>query len=96
MAGDNPLKGRPVCLAARMRTIRRFSKPGGHWAEIREREVTQFKAFEFLVFVDGSLIEGPLFHGVRAKEYPDALTDRINQFIGGGWTEEATKPDEMH
>jgi len=42
-------------------------KPGDHWAEIREREVTTFRAIEYLVFVDGSLLESQLFyHGREA------------------------------
>jgi hypothetical protein len=30
-----------------MRVLHRFMKAGGHWAEIRERSVTQFRAIEF-------------------------------------------------
>lgn len=96
MAEFNPFKGRTTTVAARMRTVRRFSKAGGHWAEIREREVTKLKAFEFLVFVDGSLLESQLFHGARAHDYPKELTARINQFLESGWIEEASNPDVAH
>lgn len=47
-----------------MRVLRRFTKPG-HWAEIRERQVTMFNAIEFIVFVDDSLLESQMFHGGR-------------------------------
>ena len=70
-----------------MRVLHRFTKPGGHWAEIRERKVTTFRAIEYIVFVDGSLLESELFHGGREAEYPAALEARIQQFIDGGWTE---------
>ena len=36
-----------------MRVLHRFTKPGGHWADIRLRNVNQFDALEFDVFVDG-------------------------------------------
>ena len=71
-----------------MRLLHRFTKPGDHWAEIRERKVTQFRAIEFIVFVDGSLLESQMFHSGREAEYPDALGQRIKQFVDGGWTEE--------
>ena len=55
-----------------MRVLRRFTKPSGHWAEIRERKVTQFHALEFLVFVDGlRWLESQLFHDGREAEYPE-------------------------
>jgi hypothetical protein len=71
-------------LAAHVRP--RFTKPG-HWAEIRERKVTQFRGIEFLVFVDGSLLESQMFHNGREVEYPGAIEERLRQFIDGGWTE---------
>ena len=51
-----------------MRVLHRFTKPGGHWAEIRERNVTTFRAIEYIVFMDGSLLEGELFHNGREAE----------------------------
>jgi hypothetical protein len=68
----NPFKGRVLNPTTPMRVLHRFTKPG-HWAEIRERQVTQFRAIEFLVFVDGSLLESRLFHNGREVEYPVEL-----------------------
>jgi len=68
-----------------MRRLYRFEKAGGHWAEIRERKVTQWQAFEFLVFVDGSLLESQMFHGARLPEYPAALAARVKQFSKDDW-----------
>lgn len=68
-----------------MRTLYRFSKAGGHWAEIRERTVTTLRAIEYIVFVDGSLLESELFHNGREGQYPAALEARIKQFKEGGW-----------
>jgi hypothetical protein len=70
--------------------MHRFTKPGGHVAEIRERTVTQFAAIEFLIYVDGSFMESQMFHGGRAAEYPAAIASRIAQFIEGGWAEAPT------
>ena len=82
---SNPFKGRNANVSAPMRVLHRFTKPGGHWAEIRERKVTTFRAIEYIVFVDGSLLESELFHNGREAEYPKALEARIKQFIDGGW-----------
>ena len=85
MANDsNPFKGRIANVSAPMRVLHRFTKPGGHWAEIRERTVTIFHAIEYLVFVDGSLLESALFHNGREAEYPKEIEVRIKQFIDGG------------
>lgn len=73
-----------------MRVLRRFTKPGGHVAEICERTVTQFRAIEFIVFVDGSLSESQMFHGDRLDAYARELEARVRQFVDGGWAEEAT------
>ena len=54
-----------------MLVLHRFTTPG-HWAEIRERKVTQFRAIEFLIYVDGA-IESQMFHNGREAEYPAAL-----------------------
>lgn len=75
-----------------MTVLHRFTKPGGHWAEIRERKVRQFETFEFLVFVDDSLLESQMFHGARIDEYPAALKARRRQFEESGWRQ-AGEPD---
>lgn len=87
MSGD-PFRGRSGNAAAPMIVLHRFTKPGGHVAEIRERNVTESRAIEFLVFVDGSLLESQMFHGGREVEYPAALGATITQFTGNGWTKE--------
>lgn len=87
MSSVDPFKGRTTQVSAPMRALHRFTKPGGHWAEIRERKVTSFKAIEFIVFVDGSLLESQMFHHGREAEYPVELAKRIAQFVEGGWTE---------
>ena len=71
-----------------MRVLRRFIKPGGHWAEIRERKAAQPDAIEFFVFVDGSLLVSQLFDDERKTEYPQEVEARIKQFTNQGWTEE--------
>jgi hypothetical protein len=83
----NPFKGRAVSAAEPMRVLHRFTKPG-HWAEIRERKVARFAALEWLVFIDGSLIESQLFHGERLDRYQPELDARILQVVDGGWVEE--------
>jgi len=90
----NPFQGRTTQVSAPMRTLHRFTKPDGRWAEIRERNVTQFHAIEFLVFVDGSLLESQLFHSGREAKYPAALAERIKQFIDGGWTQQSVPNTE--
>jgi hypothetical protein len=80
-------KGSRLAAPAPMRVLYRFSKPG-HWAEIRERKVTQFQALEFFVFVDGSLLESQMFYSARVDEYPASIEKRIAQFVEGGWIEE--------
>jgi hypothetical protein len=85
MSSVNPFKGRVYIPSPPMRVLHRFTKPGGHWAEIRERKVTQFAALEFFVFVDGSLLESQMFHNGREAEYPKELEARIAQFVDGGW-----------
>lgn len=83
-----PFKGRRLNTSPPMRLLRRFSKPDGHCAEIRERRITTLRALEYIVFVDGSLLDSELFHGGREGEYPAALDKRIRQFLDGGWVEE--------
>ena len=70
---------------APMRVLHRFTKPGGHWAA--ERNVLTLRAIEYIVYVDGSLLESELFHHGREAQYPAALEARIKQFTDGGWTE---------
>lgn len=82
-----PFKGRPPASATPTRLLRRFIKPG-HIAEIRERTVSTFKAIEFIVFVDGSLLESQMFHGHRLTEYEPAIEIRAKRFTEGGWLEE--------
>ena len=71
-----------------MRVLHRFTKLGGHWAEIRERKATQFEAVELFVFVDGSLVVSQMFHNERKTEYPQELQARVKQFTDEGWIEE--------
>ena len=49
MSNPSPFKGRTTNVTAPMRVLHRFTKPGGHSAEIRERNVTQFRAIEYIV-----------------------------------------------
>lgn len=78
-----------------MRTLHRFTKPG-HWAEIRERKVTTFRAIEYLVFIDGHFHESQTFHGGREAEYPAELVKRIAQFTDNGWTEVPVEAPPSH
>jgi hypothetical protein len=80
-------KRRGIEPAAPMRVLHRLERSDGHWAEIRERLVTELQALEVLVFVDGSLLVSQLFHGGRVAECPDAIATRVKQFIDGGWTQ---------
>jgi len=83
----SPFKGQRSTAksAAAMNVLYRFTKPGEHWAEIRERKIAQFRGLEFIVFVDGSLLESQKFHNGREAEYPAAIEARIKQFTDGGW-----------
>jgi hypothetical protein len=81
-----PFSGKRDGRAEPMNILHRFIKSGGRRAEIRERKVTPFRAIEFLVFVDGLLLESQMFHGAREAEYPDALKSRIAEFIADGWS----------
>jgi len=68
MSSVNPFKGRKINPPPAMRVLHRFTKAGGHWAEIRERKVTQFAVLELFVFVDGSLLESQMFYNGREVE----------------------------
>lgn len=83
-----PFTRRIAQLPVPMRVLHRFTKAGGHVAEIRERTVTKFKALEWLVFVDGSLTESQMLHGARLDRYQPELEIRIAQFLDGGWIED--------
>lgn len=85
MSGPTPFRGRIARVPIPMRTLYRFEKPGGHWAEIRERKIAQFGGLEYIVFVDGSLLESEMFHGARLSSYPASLEARIKQFTDEGW-----------
>lgn len=86
MANADPFKGRVMRAPAPMRILHSFKK-GLSRAEIRERKVISYNALEFLVFVDGSLLESQMFHSQRVAEYPGALAQRIKQFTDDGWSE---------
>ena len=90
MSDISPFTGRRQSSAAPMRVLHSFIKPGGHCAEIRERKVTHFEAIEFIVFVDGSLLESQMFPGKRVESYPTELAARIKEFTDGGWQEDVT------
>ena len=77
-----------VDIMSATRVLHRFTKPDGHWAEIREPKVMPYNGIEYLVVVDGSMLGSELFHTGRAPEYPAALTARIKQFTDRGWVPE--------
>lgn len=92
MSSDfTPFKGRIAAAHKPARLLRRFTK-SGHVAEIREREVHDLEAIEFIVFVDGSLLESRMFHGRRLGEYPCALEQRAKQFADESWVESFDRP----
>lgn len=93
MSGPTPFRGRIQRIPVPVRTLYRFEKPGGHWAEIRERTIAQFAGLEYIVFVDGSLLESELFHSERVAAYPAALETRIKQFTDGGWQQVRVQND---
>lgn len=82
-----PFDGKRAELRVPTRVIRRFTKPG-HVAEIRERQVTTFRALEWLLFVDGSMIESRMYHGARARAYPHELEDCCSDLKKNGWIED--------
>lgn len=87
-ADMNPFKGRRVDVPVPTRVIRRFTKPTRGAAEIRERVITQFEALEWLLFVDGVLIESRMYHGDRASQYGAELADLVNDLKADGWEED--------
>jgi hypothetical protein len=64
----DPFKGRAPRPADPMRVLHRFTRPGGHHAEIAHRDIKAFNAIEMIVFVDGSLLESQMFHNGREVE----------------------------
>ena len=86
MTSTNPPERRSIEAATAMRVLHRFEKPDGHWVEIRERQVTELRALEVLVFVDGSLLVSQLFQSGGKAEHTDAIETRVKEFTDGGWT----------
>ena len=86
-----PFKGRSASTRVETRLVRQFSK-GSRVAEIRERTVSTFQAIEFIVFIDGSLLESQMFHGRRLEEYGPALEVRAKQLTDDGWIEQPAIP----
>ena len=70
-----------------MRVLYRFTKPGGHVAEIRERRITSFEALEWMEFIDGNLIESRMYHGERLTCYAAELLERVDILRAGGWVQ---------
>jgi len=70
------------------RVIRRFRKTA-HVAEIRERKVTTFRAIEWLLFVDGQLLESRMYHGARLRAYPGELDECSVDLQKDGWIEDS-------
>lgn len=92
MSSDfTPFKGRTAAASTPTRLLRRFTKSGSV-AEIREREVKNLPAIEFIIFVDGSLLESQMFHGRRVGDYPSALEQRAKQFADDSWVESFDGP----
>lgn len=85
-----PFKGRTVNAKVETRLVRQFTK-GSRVAEIRERTISSFQAIEFIVFIDGSLLESQMFHGRRLKDCARAIEDRTKQFTDQGWREESIR-----
>ena len=54
-----------------------------------------FRAIEYIVFMDGSLLDSMLFHNGREAVYPQELGARVKQFTDGGWVEAAI-PETPH
>ena len=88
MSSEKPSERPAVTATPPMRVLRRFTKPGGHWAEIRCRKATQLDAVELFVFVDGSLLVSQMFHNECQTEFPQEVDRRIKQFTDEGWIEE--------
>jgi hypothetical protein len=90
MTDSLPFKGRMVRVSIPMRTIHRFTKPGSHVAEIRERAITTFQAIEWMLFVDGALIETRLYHGTRTAMYPQDISQLTRDLEASGWVRDVS------
>jgi hypothetical protein len=53
--------------------------------ELRERHIAKVEAVEFLVFLNGLLLETQTFQGARLAEYPSALAAVVLQYETDGW-----------
>ena len=88
MSSDiTPFKDRTPTAQVPTRLFKRFKK-AAHVAEIRERRVAAFNAVEFIVLVDGYLLESQMFHGQRSKEYAPTVESRAQRFADEGWVEQ--------
>jgi hypothetical protein len=72
--------GEPIRRQVKERVLARFEKPG-HVAEIREREITLFKAIEWRVYIDDSMTESRMYQGARLKEYAVERLARRGYFV---------------
>lgn len=81
---------RVVDVPVPMRALHRFTKPGGHVVEIRERRITSFEPLEWMEFIDDNLIESRMYHGGRLAAYAQGLQERVEILVAGGWTAEPT------
>lgn len=88
MSDITPFAGPRQTSSAAMIVLYRFTRGGGRSVEIRERKVAQWQALEYLVFLDGHLVESQMFHGSRVAEYPAALAARVKDYQDDGWQEE--------
>ena len=86
-----PFKGRSASARVKTRLVRKFTK-GSRVVEVRERTVSAFQAIEFIVFIDGSLLESQMFHGRRLSEYPSALEHRAKRFTDDSWVDLFDRP----
>jgi hypothetical protein len=77
-----------------MRVLHRFTKPGGHVVEIKERRITSFEALEWMEFVDGNLIESRMYHGERLAAYNAELLERLELLRSTGWVPADGRPEE--
>lgn len=78
--------GRPVIqVPVPMRALHRFTKPGGHVAEIRGHRITSFEALEWMEFIDDNLIESRMYHGARVPFYGLELHERVELLTAQGW-----------
>ena len=87
MTDITPFRGRVINVPKPQRVIRRFTRRSGAVAEVRERQVTQFGALEWLLFVDNVLVETRLYHGARLEAYASELDQVANEMTVDGWHE---------